>query len=128
MTFSKHSHNLLTLESLTSQNVLVCGVRTAPNPSLLVASEPFAENTHLSSFELCWCLYTKSMCHKHAPLFLGFYFRPPCSILHVPICTLMPQCINFCSFVRSFKSESTSLRVVSLLTFCLNILCLCISK
>lgn len=51
MTSSKSSHNLLTLESLTAQYILVCHVRMAPNPSLLVASEPLAENIHLSSFE-----------------------------------------------------------------------------
>lgn len=126
MTSSKSSHNLLTLESLTAQYILVCHVRMTPNSSLLVASEPLAENIHLSSFELCWCLYTKSMYHKHTHLFPGFYFHPPYSILHVPIHT--PHCINYCSLVRSFKSESTSLCVVILLTFYLNILCLCVSK
>lgn len=128
MTFSNRSHNFLTLESLASENVLVCGMRMAPNLSLLVASEPHAENTHFSSFELCWCLYTKSMYHEHTPLFLGFYFPPLCSIPYVPVRILMQQCVNYCSFVRSLKSGSSSLRVVTLLTFYLNILCLCISK
>lgn len=72
MTSSKSSHNLLTLESLTAQYILVCGVRMAPNPSLLVASEPLAENIHLSSFELCWCLYTKSMLSYTYTFISGF--------------------------------------------------------
>lgn len=68
------------------------------------------------------------MYHEHTPLFLGFYFPPLCSIPYVPVRILMQQCVNYCSFVRSLKSGSSGLRVVTLLTFYLNILCLCISK